>query len=293
MSDLKGQGSSQAVTLVTSNDLPKSLFKKRPRYLRPTRLIVIVPAASLEILLVNETDSIFENLCPQESTRNSLAINDFSQAFGRSMSLMNPHAASLHLSEACIACVHIEVALPGSRWVGPPSVWPLCPAGRRPTNYYAIKTGLLGRCFLAFFRLTRLPKSPNASRKGVFLNIFFTNPMWFWGIYNKIIYLKLSIKSIPFVDGTKNEETLSLAICSCCLLKASTIKSSWPRKPRKISPCREKPNSYGELQHLQNAPITEPSVSKVHNITTKVSFGASMEPWKPPGTCEFKTFMST
>ena len=56
-----------------------------------------------------------------------------------------------------------------------------------------------------------------------------------------------------------------------------------------ISPC-ENPNSYCELQHLQDAPKTEPSISKVQNMTTKVSFGASS--WnlygalKISGTCE-------
>ena len=57
----------------------------------------------------------------------------------------------------------------------------------------------------------------------------------------------------------------------------------------KISPFSENPKSYGELQHLQNAPKTEPFVSKVQN-RTKASFGASI--WnlygalKTSGTCE-------
>ena len=53
---------------------------------------------------------------------------------------------------------------------------------------------------------------------------------------------------------------------------------TWKESPdfvSKISPC-ENPNSYGELQHLQNAPKTEPSASKAQNITTKASFGTSI-----------------
>ena len=67
----------------------------------------------------------------------------------------------------------------------------------------------------------------------------------------------------------------------------------WNERTNTTSPC-ENPNSHGELQHLQNALETEPFASKVQNITTKASFGASI--WnlygalKTSGIGEFKNF---